>query len=65
MPINPGYDYVYNKTLRAYQLCNLIKDLGIDGVVRINVGFEVMLYHYLDSEVQEIIASNITVPRNQ
>ena len=36
VPINPGYNYVYNETLRAHQLCDLIKDLGIDGVVRMN-----------------------------
>ena len=65
VPINPGYDYVYNETLRAHQLCGLIKDLGIDGVVRMNAGFEVMLCDYSDSGVQEIITSNITVPGNQ
>ena len=64
IPINPRYNYIYNKTLRAYQLCDLIKDLGIDGVVRINAGFKVMLCDYSDSRVQEIITSNIIVPRN-
>ncbi|OCK95486.1 uncharacterized protein K441DRAFT_658163 [Cenococcum geophilum 1.58] len=65
IPINPRYNYVYNKTLRAHQLYDLIRDLGIDGVVRINAGFEIMLCDYSDSGVQEIITSNITVPRNQ
>ena len=65
IPINPRYNYIYNKTLRAYQLYNLIKGLKIDRVVRINVGFEVMLCDYSDSGVQEIITSNITVPGNQ
>jgi hypothetical protein len=64
MPINPKYNYVYNKTLKVYQLYNLIKDLKIDRVVRINAGFKVILYNYLDSRVQETIISNITVPKN-
>ena len=65
IPINPKYDYIYNETLRAYQLYDFIKDFKINRVIRINIGFEVMLYDYLDSKVQKIITSNITVPRNQ
>lgn len=65
VPIKPAYDHVYNETLRAHQLCDLVKELGIDGVVRMNAGFEVMLCDYSVSGVQEIITSNITVPGNQ
>jgi len=65
MPINPKYNYIYNKTLRVYQLYNLIKDLKINRVIRINAGFKVILYDYSDSKVQKIITSNITVPGKQ
>ncbi|OCL06213.1 hypothetical protein AOQ84DRAFT_297419 [Glonium stellatum] len=65
VPINPSYNHVYNETLRAHQLCDLAHELRIDGVVRMNAGFEVMLCDYAVSGVQEIITSNITVPENQ
>jgi len=65
IPIDPKYNYIYNEILRAYQLYNLIKDLEINKVIKINAGFKVMLYDYSDSKVQKIITSNIIVPRNQ
>jgi len=65
VPIKPAYNHVYNETLRADQLCDLVKELGIDGIVRMNAGFEVLLCDYSASGVQEIITTNITVPGNQ
>lgn len=64
VPINVGDEYVYNETNRAYELCHLANDLGVDGVVRMNAGFEVLVCDYNSAGVEVLFSSNLTVPES-
>ncbi|KAI4603140.1 hypothetical protein KJ359_005932 [Pestalotiopsis sp. 9143b] len=64
VPPNFTYDLIYNEEQRALDLCKLIADLRIDGVVRMNAGFEVLLCDLPASGVRELFSSNITTPSN-
>ncbi|KAF2177439.1 hypothetical protein K469DRAFT_742513 [Zopfia rhizophila CBS 207.26] len=58
----PGDEYIYDETRRANELCSLVESLGIDGIVRMNAGFEVLLCDYATSGVKILFSSNLTVP---
>jgi hypothetical protein len=62
VPLYPEYDLVYDEDQRALDLCDLVADLGIDGVVRMDAGFEVLICDYSISKVQEVFVTNNTVP---
>ncbi|KAK1833603.1 hypothetical protein QBC39DRAFT_400775 [Podospora conica] len=63
VPLYPEYDLVYDEEdQRALDLCGLVKKLGIDGVVRMDAGFEVLVCDYAASQVQALFVTNITVP---
>ncbi|KPM37683.1 hypothetical protein AK830_g8893 [Neonectria ditissima] len=64
VPLYPSYDLVYDDDQRAECLCSLVDDLGIDGVVRMNAGFEVLICDYTAAQVQELFITNTTVPGN-
>lgn len=62
---DPSEDLVYNEDQRAVELCQLVDKLGIDGVVRMNAGFEILVCDYSKSNVRDLFATNITVPGNE
>lgn len=65
VPLYPSYDLLYDDDQRALDLCDLVADLGIDGVVRMNAGFEVLICDYSAAQVREVFVTNITVPGNR
>lgn len=65
VPLYPSYDLVYDDDQRALDLCDLVADLGIDGVVRMNAGFEILICDYSAAQVKELFVTNITVPGNR
>ncbi|KAK0642999.1 hypothetical protein B0T16DRAFT_512077 [Cercophora newfieldiana] len=62
IPLYPSYDLVYDEDRRALDLCRLVADLGIDGVVRMNAGFEVLVCDFDASQVRELFVTNNSVP---
>lgn len=64
VPLYPDYDLIYDEDQRALDLCELVKKLGIDGVVRMDAGFEVLVCDYHASRLQPLFVTNITVPGN-
>ncbi|KAK4207140.1 hypothetical protein QBC37DRAFT_456484 [Rhypophila decipiens] len=64
VPLYPEYDLVYDEDQRALDLCDLVKELGIDGVVRMDARFELLVCDYAASQLQAIFITNITVPGN-
>ncbi|KAL1843460.1 hypothetical protein VTJ49DRAFT_1570 [Mycothermus thermophilus] len=62
VPLDPSYDLVYDEDQRALDLCRLTADLGIDGVVRMNAGFEILVCDFEASQVRELFITNNTVP---
>ncbi|KAM7219791.1 hypothetical protein V8F06_004825 [Rhypophila decipiens] len=62
VPLYPEYDLVYDEDQRALDLCDLVKKLGIDGLVRMDAGFELLVCDYAASQLQAIFNTNITVP---
>jgi hypothetical protein len=60
----PPYNAVYDDDQRALDLCELVADLGIDGVVRMDAGFEVLVCDYSAAHIRELFVANITVPGN-
>ncbi|KAJ4307379.1 hypothetical protein N0V84_012778, partial [Fusarium piperis] len=64
VPLYPSYDLIYDEDQRALDLCHLVSELGLDGVVRMNAGFEVLICDYSADDIQELFVTNITVPGN-
>jgi hypothetical protein len=62
VPTAPSDDLTYDEDQRALALCRLADELNIDGIVRMNTGFEVLVCDYAKSGVQGLFAANITVP---
>ncbi|KAI0415329.1 hypothetical protein F5X98DRAFT_365278 [Xylaria grammica] len=65
VPSVPAYNHIYDENQRALELCALVDDLGIDGVVRMNAGFEILLCNWPQSGVEHLFASNLTLPGNR
>jgi len=65
VPENPSEKLVFDEYQRAMDLCTLFKDMGVDGAVRMNSGFEVMLCDYVKVDVEQLYSSNVTVPGNR
>ncbi|KAI0513224.1 hypothetical protein F5B22DRAFT_612738 [Xylaria bambusicola] len=65
VPSVPVYNHIYDEDQRALDLCALVDDLGIDGVVRMNAGFEILLCNWPRSGVEHLFASNLTLPGNR
>lgn len=57
VPLYPKYDLVYDEDQRALDLCELVADIGVGGVVRMDAGFEVLICEYSTSKVQEVFVS--------
>ena len=65
VPKDPSEDLVYNENQRAVELCQLADKLGIDGVVRMNAGFEILVCDYSKSNMRNLFTTNVTVPGNK
>ncbi|KAI1422375.1 hypothetical protein F5Y12DRAFT_763227 [Xylaria sp. FL1777] len=65
VPANPTYNHIYDERQRALGLCAFVDDLGLDGVVRMNAGFELLLCDWPKSGVEHLFARNITLPGHQ
>ncbi|KAK5633879.1 hypothetical protein RRF57_009593 [Xylaria bambusicola] len=62
---NPTYNQIYDEGRRALDLCTLVDDLDLDGVVRMNAGFEILLCDWPKSGIEHLFTSNITLPGHQ
>ncbi|KAH6624807.1 hypothetical protein B0J18DRAFT_366744 [Chaetomium sp. MPI-SDFR-AT-0129] len=62
VPLYPPYNLVYDEDQRKFDLCRLAADLGIDGIVRMNAGFEVLICDFDASKVRALFATNNSVP---
>jgi hypothetical protein len=62
VPAYPSEELIYNEDQRAVELCQLASQLNIDGIVRMNAGFEILVCDYHRSGVRELFVTNITVP---
>ncbi|KAK4162997.1 hypothetical protein QBC43DRAFT_320337 [Cladorrhinum sp. PSN259] len=63
VPVDPSYDLIYDEDQRALDLCRLVADPnGIDAIVRMNAGFEVLICDFDASQVRELFITNITAP---
>ncbi|KAL5322667.1 hypothetical protein ACEPPN_010642 [Leptodophora sp. 'Broadleaf-Isolate-01'] len=60
----PTDDFTFDEHARGQELCALAKDLKIDGFMRMNAGFEVIICDALSSGIREVHVSNVTVPGN-
>lgn len=65
IPSVPTYNLIYDEEQRALDLCDLVRELGIDGVVRMNAGFEILLCDWPQAGVQELFSSNHSLPGNR
>ncbi|KAJ5159515.1 uncharacterized protein N7482_006519 [Penicillium canariense] len=65
VPAYPSEELIYNDHQRAVELCQLANQLNIDGIVRMNAGFEILVCDYHKSGVRELFVTNITVPGNE
>lgn len=64
VPLYPSYYLIYDEDQRSLDLCHLVSDLSIDGAVRMNAGFEVLICNYSADDIQELFVTNITAPGN-
>ena len=62
VPVHPPYNLVYDDDQRARELCRLAGDLGLDGVVRMNAGFEILVCDWEASQMRELFVTNNSVP---
>ncbi|KAF2658698.1 hypothetical protein K491DRAFT_624459 [Lophiostoma macrostomum CBS 122681] len=62
---NPSENVVYDEDQRALDMCALIQDLNLDGIIRMNAGFEVMICNYVEARVIQVYSTNVTVPGNE
>ncbi len=62
VPLYPSYKLIFDEDQRALDLCRLAADLRIDGVVRMNAGFELILCDFDASYVREVFVANNSVP---
>lgn len=47
------------------ELCNLARELNIDGIVRMNAGFEVLVCDWPNSGIRQLFVTDVTVPGNK
>ena len=59
---DPTDDFIYNERARGLELCQLADDLGVDGIMRMNAGFETLICDYSKSALIEIYRVNVTAP---
>lgn len=62
IPEDPSESLVFDEDRRALDLCDLIRDLDVDGIARMNAGFEVLLCDYENVGVELLFSSNVTIP---
>lgn len=65
IPLYPSYNLIYDEDQRALDLCRLATDLRIDGIVRMNAGFEILICDYDVSQVREVFVTDTTVPNRE
>src|SRR6266498_1419098 len=59
---NSSDEFVYNERARAIELCAWAKKLKVDGIMRMNAGFEALICDYSQAGMEEMVVSNVTVP---
>lgn len=59
---NPGMDFIYDETTRGTELCALAARLQLDGIVRMDAGFEALVCDFEAAGVVEAVVANVTVP---
>lgn len=64
VPDNLSEHLVFDEGQRAIDLCGLVQELQLDGIARMNAGFEVLLCDYAAAGVELSFSSNVTVPGN-
>lgn len=59
---NPDMDFIYDDTTRGNELCALAAKLQLDGIVRMDAGFEALVCDFEAAGVVEAVVANVTVP---
>ena len=58
----PGNEFIYDETARGHELCALAHDMHVDGIMRMDAGFEALICNFETSHLVESHAVNVTVP---
>lgn len=60
--LHPGNQYTYDEDQRALDVCERIASFGIDGMMRMDAGFEAMICDRKKSGLKQLATTNVTVP---
>ena len=60
--LDPGNEFVYNETARGQELCAYAQEIHVDGIMRMDAGFETLICDFEASGLKESHAANVTVP---
>ena len=55
-------DFIYDDATRGNELCALAAKLQLDGIVRMDAGFEALVCDFEAAGVVEAVVANVTVP---
>ena len=58
----PGNEFTYNETARGHELCALANDMHVDGIMRMDAGFETLICNFETSHLVQSHVVNVTVP---
>ncbi|MCJ1238768.1 hypothetical protein MMC14_006759 [Varicellaria rhodocarpa] len=59
---NHSDDFIFNERVCGTELCAWAKEIGVDGIMRMNAGFETLICDFSASSLTEALNVNITVP---
>lgn len=60
--LEPGNEFVYNETRRGQELCHFAHQMKVDGIMRMDAGFEVLVCDFFSSHMKQAHVANVTVP---
>lgn len=60
--LEPGNEFVYNETRRGQELCRFAHQMKVDGIMRMDAGFEVLVCDFFSSHMKQAHVANVTVP---
>lgn len=62
--LEPGNEFIYNETRRGQELCQFARQMKVDGVMRMDAGFEALICDFSSSHMKQAHVANVTVPGN-
>lgn len=57
----PGNEFTYSETARGHELCALANEMHVDGIMRMDTGFEALICDFETSHVVQSHGVNVTV----